>query len=42
MQIILDLPWTAEEILKEREEQRKEFIRMGLLPIESEDEENDD
>ena len=39
MQLIIDLPMTEEEIMKELEEQRKEFIRMGLLPIESGDEE---
>lgn len=35
MQLVLELPWTDEELQKEFEEQLEEFRRMGLLPIEA-------
>ena len=42
MQIVIDIPMTEEEIENEFEEQTKDFRRRGLLPIESEDENDDD
>lgn len=41
MQIFIDISVTEEEIKKEFEEQTEDFRRRGLLPIESEESDED-
>lgn len=42
MMLVIDIPMTEEEIENEFEEQTEDFRKRGLLPIESEDENDDD
>ena len=42
MHVVIDIPITEEELQNEFEEQLEDFRRKGLLPIESENENETD